>query len=169
MRARSGVRTKIPSAPQNPSAPFGRPRGALRIKVGETEKVNGRPFTSSVSPTLILRAPQGRPNGALEFCGALGILVRTPDRARSLPRARISPRTRFRAHKFPRARAPGGLPAAAATMKSIPGSPPKGENFFHNYEINMKSIPALTEDAPAAPNGPPNAPPKGRRNPVSQN
>ena len=51
-------------------------------------------------------------------------------------------------------------------MKSIPGSPPKGGNFFHNYEINMKSIPALTEDAPAAPNGPPNAPPKGRRNPV---
>ena len=93
-------------------------------------------------------------------------LLRTSCRARSLPRAQISPRTRFRAHKFPRARAPGGLPAAAATMKSIPGSPPKGENFFHNYEINMKSIPALTEDAPAAPNGPPNAPPKGRRNSV---
>ncbi len=82
LRARSGARTKVPSAPQNPSAPFARPRGAVRIKVAESEKVNGCPFTFSVSPTLILRAPQGRPNGALGFGGALAILVRTPDRAR---------------------------------------------------------------------------------------
>ncbi len=83
LRARSGARTKVPSAPQNSSAPFARPRGAVRIKVGKTEKVNGRPFGFSVFPTLILRAPQGRPNGALGFCGALGILVHTPDRARN--------------------------------------------------------------------------------------
>ncbi len=57
--------------------------GALRIKVGKTEKANGRPFAFSVLPTLILRAAQGRPNGALGFGGALGISVRTPDRARN--------------------------------------------------------------------------------------